>query len=36
MQEARCSGLGKKSFTAPLLVQEKLAGIEVTKRAPDA
>ena len=36
MQEARCAGLGKKSFTAPLLVQEKLAGVEVTRRAPNA
>jgi 3-hydroxyisobutyrate dehydrogenase-like beta-hydroxyacid dehydrogenase len=36
MQEARCAGLGTKSFTAPLLVQEKLAGVEVTRRAPNA
>lgn len=32
MQEARNAGLGSKTFTAPLLVQEKLAGVEVTKR----
>jgi hypothetical protein len=33
MQEARSAGLGQKTFTAPLLVQEKLAGLEVTKRS---
>src|SRR5688572_19516439 len=32
MQEARSAGFGKKTFTVPLLVQEKLAGVEVTKR----
>jgi 3-hydroxyisobutyrate dehydrogenase-like beta-hydroxyacid dehydrogenase len=32
MQEARSAGYGSKTFTAPLLVQEQLAGLEVTKR----
>jgi 3-hydroxyisobutyrate dehydrogenase-like beta-hydroxyacid dehydrogenase len=32
MQEARSAGFGKKTFTVPLLVQEKLAGVEVSKR----
>ena len=36
MQEALASGLGKKQYTAPLLVQEKLAGVEVTKQQSDA
>jgi 3-hydroxyisobutyrate dehydrogenase-like beta-hydroxyacid dehydrogenase len=35
MQEARSAGYGDKTFTAPLLVQEKLAGLEVTKRQPE-
>jgi 3-hydroxyisobutyrate dehydrogenase-like beta-hydroxyacid dehydrogenase len=32
MQEARSAGFGQKTFTAPLLVQEQLAGFQVTKR----
>lgn len=32
IQEARGAGLGAKMYTAPLLVQEKLAGVEVTKQ----
>ena len=32
LQEALASGLGKKQYTAPLLVQERLAGVEVAKR----
>ena len=36
MQEARNAGFGKKSFTAPLLVQEKLAGVEVSKQPKES
>ena len=36
IQEARGAGYGKKMYTAPLLVQEKLAGVEVTKRGSGA
>jgi 3-hydroxyisobutyrate dehydrogenase-like beta-hydroxyacid dehydrogenase len=32
LQEARLNGLGPKMYTAPMLVQEKLAGVEVKKR----
>ena len=31
LEEARLSGLGAKMYTAPMLVQEKLAGVEVKK-----
>jgi 3-hydroxyisobutyrate dehydrogenase-like beta-hydroxyacid dehydrogenase len=34
IQEALSAGYGKKTFTAPLLVQEQLAGLEVTRRQP--
>jgi 3-hydroxyisobutyrate dehydrogenase-like beta-hydroxyacid dehydrogenase len=33
LEEARLAGLGPKMYTASLLVQEKLAGVEVTKQA---
>lgn len=36
LQEALVSGFGTKQYTAPLLVQEKLAGIEVAKRSGGA
>ena len=32
LQEARGAGLGRKSQVASLLVQEKLAGVEVTAK----
>jgi 3-hydroxyisobutyrate dehydrogenase-like beta-hydroxyacid dehydrogenase len=32
IQEARGAGLGAKMYTVPLLVEEKLAGVEVTKQ----
>ena len=36
MQEARSAGFGQKTFTAPLLVQEQLAGFQVVKREQGA
>jgi 3-hydroxyisobutyrate dehydrogenase-like beta-hydroxyacid dehydrogenase len=33
MQEALSAGYGKKTFTASMLVQEQLAGLQVTKSA---
>ena len=32
LEEARLNGLGGKMYTAPMLVQEKLAGVEVKKK----
>jgi 3-hydroxyisobutyrate dehydrogenase-like beta-hydroxyacid dehydrogenase len=32
LEEARMSGLGDRMYTAPMLVQEKLAGVEVKKQ----